>query len=211
MGSTERGDESPEGNRARRIYAVLSDARCRTVLSTLDRDGPMQQARLAAAVVADERGVSVEAVPDSDAERVLCELYHLHLPKLDRAGLIAWEDETVRPRLSEPRPVVPDAQAFLEADRTRAARCLRLLAVDERRAALTVLSRMDGPVALSTLVTAVQHAGGVDTSGHDPDALRLAFHHLHLPKLDRAGLLRYDDERKRVEPVAAGAVVDDAV
>jgi hypothetical protein len=75
---------------------VLSDARCRTVLSTLDRDGPMQQARLAAAVVADERGVSVEAVPDSDAERVLCELYHLHLPKLDRAGLLRYDAERKR-------------------------------------------------------------------------------------------------------------------
>jgi hypothetical protein len=179
------------------VYAALGDARCRTVLAVLDRAGPTPLEELAVAVRAEERGVAVDAVSDADAE--LHELYHVSLPRLEAAGLVSRDDDVIRASL-DGHEVVPDVRAFLETGRRRAASSLRQLTLPERRAALAVVSAVDEPMQLSTLVAEMRRLDDFDADEESDDALPVALHHLHLPVLDRAGLLRYAPDRTLIEP-----------
>ncbi len=210
MGEPTNGgrDESPDGtdrtrNRAeeprKQVYAALSDARCRSVLSVLDRDGPTSPEALAAAVCADERDVATDAVSDADAESVLVDLHHVRLPRLEAAGLVSRnEDATVRANL-DGHEAVPDVRAFLETDRRHAAASLAHLAVPERRAALVVLAETDDPVDLSTLAAEIRRLADADPGIDSGDSLPLALHHVHLPRLEAAGFVRYDPDANVVE------------
>lgn len=195
------GEESPRGSRPERrsVYATLRAARCRTVLSTLEREGSMDEATLAVAVLAAERDVSVTAVSDDDVERARNELYHVHLPKLEATGFVSWADGTVQTRLDECHEVVPGARAFVEADRSTAAEFLHQLSVAERRAVLEVLSTADGPMETTALAAAIGALTDGQFDEHGYDTLCLALHHVHLPMLDKTGLVRYDHEDRAVE------------
>lgn len=206
MGET--GGEDTEQNRdadtRKPVYDVLSDPRCRRVLATLDRSGPTCETDLAAAVCADEHG----GVPDEDSEteRVLLELYHVSLPRLAAAGLVSWEGTTVEPRLREQFDERPEFWAFVRADRSRTLEYLKLLAVDERRAALEALSAVDHPMELSGVADSVAtslNGGSDDAETERTDerctSLSVALHHVHLPALDRAGLVDYDHRERVVE------------
>jgi hypothetical protein len=84
-------------------------------------------------------------------------------------------------------------------------RAFRLLAAPERRVLLSVLREHDGgPVPVSVLVREVstrldEHE--LDRSA-TPENLRIAFHHVHLPKLDAAGVVEWTDDRVRLVPDA---------
>ncbi|AUV82033.1 hypothetical protein C2R22_10540 [Salinigranum rubrum] len=184
----------------KRSYTALSDARCRHILSALDRDGPMSTETLAVTVSADERDVAVDAVSDADVESVLIELYHTCLPRLEAAGLVSRdEDGTVRARL-DGHEAVPDVRAFLETDRRHAAASLAHLAVPERRAALVVLAGRNEPLDLSTLVAEMRRLDDFDSGVDSGDSLQVALHHVHLPRLEAAGFVRYDSDANVIEP-----------
>lgn len=71
------------------VLDCLSDPRRRTVLSVLaTSDESVERTALALEVARREP----ETDPD-DAERVLTELYHVHLPRLAEAGLVEFEDD----------------------------------------------------------------------------------------------------------------------
>jgi hypothetical protein len=200
------GDPSDGGNETyrrerethrERVYAALCDARCRTVLAVLNRDGPTPLEELAVAVRAEERDIGVDTVSGADAE--LQELYHVSLPRLEAAGLVSREDDVISASL-DGHEAVPDVRAFLETGRQHAASSLRHLTFPERRAALVVVSTADEPMRLSTLTAEMRRLDGFDAGDDPDDALPVALHHLHLPLLDRAGLLRYAPDRKLVRP-----------
>lgn len=192
-------------------YAVLRDDRCRTVLSTLDRNTPMDERALAAAVVAAERDVPLDAVTAADAEHVRYELYHIHLPKLEATGFVSWADGTVQTCLTERHEVVAGARAFVEADRSTAAAYLHHLSNADRRAALTVLSTAEGPMELAALSTAMERLHERPRDEHTHDRLCLALHHVHLPTLHHVGLVRYDHETRVVELATLAPPADEAV
>lgn len=79
------------------VFELLASGRRRAVLRRLDGDeGAVPLPELVAAVVA--REASVEFTPDQH-ERVAVSLEHVHLPKLDDAGVIEYDDSgTVRLR-----------------------------------------------------------------------------------------------------------------
>lgn len=78
----------------------------------------------------------------------------------------------------------------------------RLLEVDRRRHVLAVLPDDGDSLTLEELAAAVAvHESDVDAD--DPAAVsRLAttLHHVHLPKMDDAGVLAYDPAEKRILP-----------
>lgn len=74
------------------------------------------------------------------------------------------------------------------------------LADPHRRAVLAVLDRQAGPLPVDAVVEAV-----VDRTGGHHCRVAATLHHAHLPKLDAAGLVTYDDEACTV---AAGATLD---
>jgi hypothetical protein len=76
------------------------------------------------------------------------------------------------------------------------------VADEHRRAVLRVLP--DDALAFDTLAEEVAHQmqpdGGPDHRRH----VRISLHHVHLPKLDEAGLIEYDTEQMRVRDVSEG-------
>lgn len=74
----------------------------------------------------------------------------------------------------------------------------RLLAHPVRRDAVAHLAANPSGATLGELADAVAEAGG----GANRTSLNatLTLHHVHLPKLEAAGLVRYDAGRKRIDP-----------
>lgn len=207
--NTTSGGDRPDTPSSRVIYDVLSDDRCRNVLAALTRFGPMREKDLAAAVWADEHDYPVEAVADVDAQSVRSELYHVALPRLVAAELVSHDGQLVESRLAEGTANRPELRAFVEADRTQTAQYLKLLCNEERRAALTVLSTAETRMELSTLAESIAASSDSHFDDHQIQSLRVSLHHLHLPKLDQAGLVDYDPDEHVVERTSYMAVVDD--
>lgn len=82
----------------------------------------------------------------------------------------------------------------------------RLLSNAQRRATIRALDDRTGPVSLSTLAADVVRRRRAEGAECDPDDVRIQLHHVHLPQLGEAGLLRYDraeNEISRYEFVSA--------
>lgn len=76
----------------------------------------------------------------------------------------------------------------------------RALADVERRVAIEYLTRADRPVSKDELVhhVAVFTAGPDVGRGMERQRVEIQFHHHHLPKLTKAGLVDYDGEQETV-------------
>lgn len=74
------------------------------------------------------------------------------------------------------------------------------LANTERRLVLAYLATADEPVTLAALSESIAaHLEDDRPEGHvESSALRIELHHWHLPKLEHAGLIRYDAETRSV-------------
>jgi hypothetical protein len=190
--------EPPRENRAGRFarggdHNVLNDARRRTVLAILaDRSATIDDSALAEAVWADENEAPPEEASDDELERLLLELYHCHLPKLDDAGLITWDDGTTETHLAE----LPDFRR--EGTERPDGGDVGPASLDHpmHRATVETLAEAGRPMDLAELAAAI-------TCPDDPATTRdvdrsVALHHVHLPRLDRAGIVRYDHAENRV-------------
>ncbi|WP_042663193.1 hypothetical protein [Haloferax sp. ATB1] len=76
------------------LFRILSNSRRRQILYFLHRAGEaISLKQLAAMVAARENGTAVEDVTDEERQRVYISLYQTHLPKLESAGLVDYDDE----------------------------------------------------------------------------------------------------------------------
>lgn len=66
----------------------------------------------------------------------------------------------------------------------------------------TVAGNGQGATSVATLTDAVADVAASDrrSDGEHRQRIRIALHHRHLPKMDDAGLVRYDAEAGRVQP-----------
>jgi len=89
----------------------------------------------------------------------------------------------------------PDADCLSQTD------CLELLASKRRQTLLECLCAADSEVrTLETLATAVTQTEQQSDLGARPARrVCLFLHHVHLPKLDAAGVVDYDPDAKVVE------------
>ncbi|RDI70375.1 DUF7344 domain-containing protein [Halopelagius longus] len=75
-------------------FQALSDRNRRLTFSCLEEDDcPKSVETLAAEVVAEREDVSPEDVGDEERRTAAVKLYHVHLPKLDEAGLVSFDPE----------------------------------------------------------------------------------------------------------------------
>lgn len=83
------------------------------------------------------------------------------------------------------------------------------LSNERRRLVLTVLEEgttpMDLPVLARRVARAETDREGGSVSGSTVERVTISLHHLHLPKLDDAGLVEYDAEDNAVVEVNDGA------
>lgn len=75
-------------------FQALSDRNRRLALSCLeDEDGSVSVETLATEVVAARDDVRPATVSDEERQSATVQLYHVHLPKLDEAGLVSFDYE----------------------------------------------------------------------------------------------------------------------
>jgi len=84
-------DETDEGLTEDELYHVLQSQRRRNALRYLQaHDGPVRMRELAEQVAAWEHDTTLHALTSQERQRVYIPLYQSHLPKLDDAGVIDY-------------------------------------------------------------------------------------------------------------------------
>ncbi|MFC4448073.1 DUF7344 domain-containing protein [Halorussus aquaticus] len=195
-------------------FAALADRECRDLLRRLAEsdDETFLVTDLAARLI--ERTESDDATGDAET-RLTARLHHTVLPKLDDAGLVAYETDRglVRSCLdSRYAAMVESIAAFESADRPVSLDTLfELLADFRRRTAYLKLLRHDD-LSLPDLADEVTVAErGEPLSNVDPDdVLRvyLSLYHTHVPKLADTGLVAYDQEDDYVALTDVGRALE---
>lgn len=189
----------------RSINPVLENARHerrRRILGVLQDGDVVDEETVARHLVAAERGTAPSDVPDDAVRSVRVELVHAHLPALAEADLVAWDDDDgtvaagTHPILDE-----PGFQRLLEREGASWDELLDCLA-DERRRTVVAVLRARGEAtprrALAHEVVAREEGG--DPSAEAVESTLRSLHHVHLPKLEAAGVVEIDRD--------AGTVAD---
>lgn len=84
------------------VFKILSNTRRRMVLYYLRRyGGSVSVAELVGEIAALQNEVTVEDLTQQQRKRVYVSLYQTHLPKLEEAGLIEYDDDDGEVRLTD--------------------------------------------------------------------------------------------------------------
>lgn len=181
-------------------------ARRQRILEHLERQpGRTSEHELAARIAAGRHGTDAEPGPDPDvSEEDVRDLHvvlrHVDLPKADAAGLVSWDEATGTVEPAEVTDISETEARQLFVDGWDDADALSRN--ERRRTALALLRDAEGAVSVSDLaaeVAAHETDDEVAPAASDVDELGVALHHRHLPKLEDASLVEYDQ--------AAGTVV----
>ncbi len=77
---------------------------------------------------------------------------------------------------------------------------------EHRRIVLAALTEQHQSLSIDDLATVIvqhnSHTSPAESAGETLSQIRTGLHHVHLPKLADAGLVRYDPERQLAEPTA---------
>lgn len=175
----------------------LNDRQRRRILRQLDdRSGTVTERELAEKLVAEDRNEPVEDVPEGPIEGVRIQLQHVHLPQLNEAGLLDWDegDETVA---STDTPVWDDRefQRLIEMDDEEWDDVVGSM-TDGRLDKVLAVLESDGQTVRRDVLAhriAAREADG-ESWADAVEAVRTELHHVHLPKLEGAGLVEYNDD-----------------
>ena len=115
---TADGAVTPDGESTEltddRAYHLLQNERRRNVLRYLDgTDGPVEMRDVAEQVAAWEHDTTVEALASDERQRVYIALYQSHLPKLDKEGVIEYDQSR---GVVERGPLAEQFDPYLEAN-----------------------------------------------------------------------------------------------
>lgn len=104
-GDSEDSGATPSPSRSRKldiVFDVLTNQRRRYVLYYLQREGGVvDMDSLATQLAAWEDGTAVESVSEERRQRMYTDLFHTHLPKLEGAGVVDYDERTGTIRLWE--------------------------------------------------------------------------------------------------------------
>jgi DNA-binding transcriptional ArsR family regulator len=176
------------------VFEALAAGRRRGVLRVLDRVERASVLDLATHVVAEEEDCSLLAVDRADAEALVAEFEHVHLPRLTAADLVTRSDDGTVTITDHPALADPKLARLIETRADDWDDVMASLTDKRRRLVLTTLSRAGEPVETVDLAMAVVSAarGGAETESAVEGTLQ-ALHHVHLPKLADAGLVERDE------------------
>ncbi len=76
-----------------RVFSALANPRRRRALHYLERHRELSLATLADEVAECEAGVPLREVDEETVKAVYLSLYHTHVPKLEDAGVVAYDQE----------------------------------------------------------------------------------------------------------------------
>lgn len=108
----EEGDLSED-----ELFEILSNQRRRHILhSLMQDDSPLEIGDLSQEIAAWEDEVDYEQVSSTDRKRVYTALQQSHLPKMDRAGVIEFDQNR---GTIEPTPALEDVEIYMDVVRGR--------------------------------------------------------------------------------------------
>lgn len=196
------------------VFAAIKERRRRRVLAILlDRESPVAEEDLAIHLAAAEQGQPLVDAVAEDVQSLRIDLAHVQLPALDDAGLVERDeaDATVT-TTNHPAFQDPMFASVVETEANGWDDVLASLASERRQIALSELEDRDVPMARADL--ACEIAACETDEGADPDSetvadLLASLHHVHLPKLDDAGLVEYDTADGTVAYVGHPALDED--
>ncbi|WP_152415779.1 DUF7344 domain-containing protein [Halovivax asiaticus] len=195
------------------IQALSSPRRIATLTALARRDESMRVEDLASHVRALERETDVSAVSRREQRRVQTSLQHAHLPALAARSLVEWEHEADWVALHPDVSSEELRETVGEAHPTASTRHIRTLSDPRRRQVLELVEEYDTPLSIDTLARQVAsfETGGGSSSppAQTMDRVRISLVHSHLPALDDAGLLTYDEETGTVTSTALSPVGDE--
>lgn len=188
---------------------ALARPRRRWIVETLREEGALAVGELATGIAAWERDTSRGSIERTDRERTMVELMHVDLPVLADAGAIEYDPQE---RVARPSPTArTDGTVHDDVSST----VIDALADGRRRLALVVLGDRSEPISEATLARTIARAERDGREGPVTDeytrAVQVTLHHCHLPKLDDAGLIEYDEDAREVERSDGNDDVVDAV
>jgi hypothetical protein len=186
------------------IVTSMTDRRRRWALDLVrNRNGAVPTDELATHLAATETGKRLFEVSEEEFRRELVGLRHTHLPALSDADLVDWDEESGAVASSD-HPVHDDPKfdRILDVEADDWDGVLESLADERRRIALSVLSAADGTVDRERLAASVaaraECVSETEVPPRDAKDVLLSLHHVHLPKLDEAGLVEYDHKAEEV-------------
>lgn len=201
------GNVRTTGRRSDRdLFDAVSNRYRRCALAFL-AEGPTSPADLATRVAAWEHGTHPGRLADAEVDAIHAALHHVHLPKLEEAGLV---ERTAGGNVAAVDPAIVDRHGFSEMigrdDPGREAgvdRLFDVLSSPFRRTLLVSLFERGGdafPLSVTAIAETLRGDGHADDPGSATDGrwddLVVSLHHVHLPGLSEAGFLAYDaDER----------------
>lgn len=210
MTDTPGVDATRQRDRLDALFSCLGDRERRRILGIVRERaaGPPTRRDLASRLVAARRGTP-DGEPDDEAvQQALVDLHHVHLPKLEAAGLIDVDSDRAT-------VTVADHPAFRDEGIVDAIGCdgpsehesldalFPALADDRRRTVLDVLSHQFQPIRLETLAREIgareRDVAESDVPRATLDRILVSLRHGHLQKLTRAGLITYDAAERTVE------------
>lgn len=151
----------------------------------------MTERELAEEVVSATQGTPVDGVVDEEIRSAHINLRHIDLPKLSEAGLLTWNegDGTVTPA---DHPILDDPrfEVLLLADDDQ---WVHAIADERGRDILSALESQDEPFTRAELAREIvpRDADG-ERQDEMVDSMEIQLHHVHLPRLEEAGLIEYD-------------------
>lgn len=170
----------PPGAHASLLKCLADDSR-RRLLAALRSESPLSEGALAGHLAAD---------PDSEraARLALC---HSHLPALAEAGLVAWDREEGAVAVTD-HSLYDDRRfdRLVEHDADDWSAVVDAFAHERRRAAVRALEAEGPSLSLAALARAVCDRTAAAAS--DRQSVAVSLYHVHLPKLDAAGVLEFD-------------------
>lgn len=197
---------TPKKSARNQMLDVLTNAKRREILEVLEGLAPTTERELAVELAATAQGDPAKGASNEEVEAIHVGLRHVHLPKLDDVGLVAWDEDDGTVRETE-HPVLDDRQferlvgiAGGEGDDVLAA-----VESERRRTTLAVLESRDGSLSRGELAreVAARETDG-EPSTEAVNELRILLYHVHLPKLADTGLIEYNDETGSVAYRANG-------
>lgn len=185
------------GDKHNPLFSAVADGRRRRVLLLLmDRTRAVTEEELAIHLAATEANTSLLDVTDEDVRSLRTDLVHVQLPALEDAGLIDWvRDEETVTTVDHPALGAPKFERIVDTNADGWDEVLASLAYRRRRIVLSILDDRGAPMAkpeLARRIVAREEGGRADLESGATETLCASLHHVHLPKLQQAGLLTYD-------------------
>lgn len=182
----------------------VADGTRRALLAALhSRNGTIPTDELATHVTAAINGIDLVDVTRADREPVQTALVHRHLPKLEDVGMIEWaHGEGTVTATDHPVWQEPQFQQLIDVEGDDWDAILSALQARQRRIALAVLAKANSlhrEELARRLVARETETPRTDVSDEAVEKALIRLHHHHLPALQQAGLITYEDETVRYD------------